>query len=161
MTKPKAIEERFFNRVSPEPNSGCWLWDGAVAAGNKGTHFYGRFWNGSRLVAAHRQAWSLLIGPIPAGSHVLHKCDIPQCVNPDHLFLGSHADNMADMTAKGKSHRGKTHCKRGHPFDEQNTRWVQKQGYIGRQCRTCANQSGKMSKRRLRAKTPTTWKIKP
>lgn len=52
---------------------------------------------------AHRVSWVIANGPIPAGMHVLHKCDVRCCVNPDHLFLGTHADNMRDMTAKSRN----------------------------------------------------------
>jgi hypothetical protein len=81
----------------PEPNSGCLLWTGGV-----GSHGYGVFsYAGQPGLTAHRASWQVCRGPIPTGLHVLHKCDVRSCINPDHLFLGTHADNMADMTAKG------------------------------------------------------------
>ena len=92
--------ERFFSHV--DITNGCWLWTGALD--RKG---YGRMGDGTkRTVFAHRFAWRQTRGPIPAGLHVLHACDTPACVRPAHLFLGTHADNMADMTAKGRSTRG-------------------------------------------------------
>lgn len=95
-----AFEARFI----PEPNSGCWLWIG---------YYYGhgcggfQFANaGIRLSKASRVAWALYRGPIPDGLCVLHRCDNPACVNPDHLFLGTNADNMADKMAKGRQAKG-------------------------------------------------------
>jgi hypothetical protein len=94
----------------------CILWSGRI-----GNHRYGVVDVGGRSVLAHRQAWEDANGPIPVGLFVLHRCDNPPCVNPEHLFLGTHQDNMADMKAKGRGANGntaKTHCKYGHPYDE-------------------------------------------
>lgn len=93
----------------PEPNSGCWIWTGNTFKARGG---YGCFTCrpcGIRSERAHRRAWELYRGPIPDGAHVLHRCDTPTCVNPDHLFLGDQAANMADKAAKGRQNRGETH----------------------------------------------------
>lgn len=76
----------------------CWLWDGPRFASG-----YGRASQGSRKRRAHRVAYELYVAPIPEGMHVLHRCDNPPCVNPDHLFLGTHLDNMKDMERKGRA----------------------------------------------------------
>ena len=91
------------DRCIPEPNSGCWLWLGAIGAGGYGVAGKPRM----RLPrAAHRRSWHLFHGPIPDGMHVLHKCDVRSCVNPEHLFLGTHQDNMADRDKKGRQAKG-------------------------------------------------------
>lgn len=90
--------ERFEEKYIPEPNSGCFLWLSYV-----GTNGYASFHvNKVGDRRANRVAWELYRGPIPDGMHVLHKCDNRVCVNPDHLFLGTHLDNMRDMKAKGR-----------------------------------------------------------
>lgn len=78
----------------------CWLWMGGT---------YGRYGSAGKIpgtrttLAAHRWSYEFWHGPIPAGMNVLHRCDTPLCVSPDHLFLGDHAANMADMKAKGRA----------------------------------------------------------
>lgn len=82
------------DKAVPEPNSGCWLWP----TGKR----YGQFWYGGRAMSAHRAAWLLLRGPIPDGLQVLHRCDMPPCVNPAHLFLGTQLVNRRDAMEKGR-----------------------------------------------------------
>lgn len=90
---------KFEGKVFPEPMSGCWLWVGGTTRGGYGV-FY---WSGSKHIRAHRAAYEIYNGPIPEGAHVLHKCDTPGCVNPNHLFVGTHSDNMRDMAKKGRA----------------------------------------------------------
>ena len=92
------LSVRFWKHV--QKTDGCWLWTGHLS-----TDGYGTIRNSGRgkTLKAHRASWELAHGPIPTGLHVLHQCDNPGCVRPDHLFLGTHADNMANMAAKGRS----------------------------------------------------------
>lgn len=100
---------RFMAKVVKHDN-GCWVWTGGTA--RKG---YGSFTPSTgKHVQAHRFSWELHHGPIPHGDGhhgtcVLHRCDNPPCVNPDHLFLGTIADNIADKVAKDRHTRGETH----------------------------------------------------
>lgn len=97
--QPERAVSRFEALFVPEPNSGCWLWTAAL-----GRDGYGRFARNGRnsIVQAPRMSWELYRGPIPEGMFVLHKCDVKMCVNPDHLFIGTHLDNMKDCAAKGR-----------------------------------------------------------
>lgn len=84
---------------------------------------------------AHRAAWDEEVGPIPDGMNVLHSCDNRACVNIEHLFLGSHTDNMQDMVSKGRHwQQQKTQCLHGHDFTDENT-YVTPDGR--RNCRVC------------------------
>lgn len=104
--KGSALAERFWLRVDTEgkwmrPEIGrCWAWKGSTSCG------YGHLpLAGKQHTRAHRASWELHFGPIPDGLFVCHKCDNRPCSRPDHLFLGSHADNMADMVSKGRQGR--------------------------------------------------------
>lgn len=97
MKSRRPLADRFWEKV--QVTDGCWEWQAAR------TYGYGRIGAGGDkgpALLAHRVSWELHFGPIPAEMNVLHACDNPPCVNPGHLFLGSHADNVADKVRKGR-----------------------------------------------------------
>lgn len=119
-----------FTRV---PWSGCWIWLGALTGKGYGSMSQGRY--------AHRVFYEAFYGygSVPDDQMVLHKCDIKCCVNPLHLFVGSHRDNVFDAIRKGryldngKENSSKTHCLRGHEFTEENTYLYRGRRY----CKAC------------------------
>ena len=98
-----AAWERFRAKVCVA-ESGCWEWIGARNGGSRGPR-YGNFVFKGTVHKAHRVAWEIYRGQIPVGVEVCHRCDNEKCVNPDHLFLGTHQDNMDDMMRKGRGNR--------------------------------------------------------
>jgi hypothetical protein len=104
--------DRFWAKV--DKTDSCWLWTAA-----KGRNGYGLFTNGAgRLVPAHRFIWEVTYGEIPKGVMVCHNCpsgDNPSCVNPAHLWLGTHQANMVDRNMKGRAASGERHVSRTHP----------------------------------------------
>lgn len=92
-----SAKDRIESKTKINSETGCWEWTGGLdALGYAPISFQ------SKLTKAHRLSWSVANGPIHDGLHVLHKCDVRHCVNPDHLFLGTHQDNMRDRDAKGR-----------------------------------------------------------
>ncbi|HEY1878303.1 MAG TPA: HNH endonuclease [Caulobacteraceae bacterium] len=107
MTKRKGTPEQYLmDNFIPEPNSGCWLWLRSILNGG-----YGQIKIEGKLWQAHRFAWKVFRGEIPRGALVLHHCDVPSCVNPDHLFLGTNIENMNDMRQKGRASQGERHAR--------------------------------------------------
>ena len=90
----------FWSRVRKQPGNACWLWTGAPGRFGYGRASYGPY----KVDLTHRVVWRITYGEIPAGACVLHHCDNPPCVRPDHLFLGDRGDNARDMAAKGRQH---------------------------------------------------------
>ena len=91
----KTVQERFESKFSK--TDGCWEWTGC-----KDRCGYGQIKIAGRMHSAHRTAYQLYVGIIPDGLCVCHQCDNPSCVRPDHLFLGTNADNMQDCITKGR-----------------------------------------------------------
>lgn len=127
-----------FSRIIPEPMSGCWLWMGERQGLGYGVF---RLESDGTRHRVTRIVWALTQGEIDDSLFACHKCDNPGCVNPDHIFLGTAKDNIADAVKKGRNYKGgsksypardMTHCKRGHPLSGTNI-------YSGRrrQCKAC------------------------
>lgn len=96
--KHGSVAERIERNSIPEPNCGCWLWTGSVMKNG-----YACIRVGGQTVRAHRAAYEAHKGPIPAGAMLLHRCDVPVCVNPDHLRPGTFHHNMVDRCRKGRT----------------------------------------------------------
>ncbi|WP_437230136.1 HNH endonuclease signature motif containing protein [Planctomicrobium sp. SH661] len=95
----RTVEERFWSKVDRSGGKdACWLW--TAYRNPKG---YGQFaWASKTIILAHRAAWRITYGDIPIQSCICHFCDNPSCVNPNHLWIGSHMDNVRDRDAKGR-----------------------------------------------------------
>lgn len=106
--KKASLVDRLKRRTCYEGD--CWLWQGCV--NNMG---YGQITSNGKTYLVHRVAYEQLAGPIPEGVNALHRCDRPRCWNPAHLFLGTHADNVADKVAKGRHYHGERHHWYGVP----------------------------------------------
>jgi hypothetical protein len=147
MTHPRfgTPYERVMRRT--EERDGCLVFTGATGSLANGGH--GRVGVGSKTDGTRRTSYAHIIvwehhnGPVPEGLEVCHTCDRGACVTIEHLWLGTHAENMADMLAKGRhnpgnhDHQRTTHCPQGHPYDEANTYLPQPGVKGGKKCRAC------------------------
>lgn len=138
-----AILERFLERVSPEPNCGCWLWTGDYH--DKG---YGQLEKSVRPRRAHRFAYEAFVGSIPEGFVLDHKCRVRCCVNPEHLEAVTPQEN----TRRGAAARNGslTHCARGHELVPENLR-VDELRRGRRSCKRCHTTHSNNSRRRRKA----------
>ena len=100
------LTKRFWLKVAIRNNNECWNWKASIKPNG-----YGQFRLKEKIKYAHRTAWELTNGKIPDDICILHYCDNPKCCNPNHLFLGTHQDNIADRVAKGRTARGSKHYK--------------------------------------------------
>lgn len=119
--------------ISPEPNSGCWLWTGALSEGYGHT----KVTNNGKQLSAHTTVYRLLRGPICEGFEPDHLCRVRCCVNPDHIEPVTKKENTMRGVGVGAVNAKRTECKNGHPFDESNTRFYKNRRY----CRACSNKA--------------------
>jgi len=153
LISPETVGERFWGLARSGP--GCWEW-----TGSRFTAGYGQFTlrrqdvgNGPRgQVLAHRMAYYLTHGPFEGD--ILHSCDNPPCVRPDHLHLGTPRMNSREVVERGRHHsQRKDHCPKGHPYDQANTAWIKNRKRQFRRCKTC-NREWSMLSRRQHGQAP-------
>ena len=152
----KRLPDRFLDKVSPEPNTGCWLWTGSL----RGPLGHAAFAIGSRSdgtrrhVYAYRFAYETLVGPVPHGLELDHvNCSTPSCVNPRHLVAVSHRENVLRGRGVSADYARRTHCERGHLLGGANV-WVIAGRPTSRCCLACRRMrdSARTARRRGRAR---------
>lgn len=135
---PPKSDEYYIARLKSKMQvdaNGCWVWQGYR---HKPPRDYGEMSYRGKTWRTHRLMYRLIHGPIPSGFVVCHKCDNTGCINPDHLWLGTHHQNMSDCRAKDRYHYANlTHCKRGHPFTPENTGHHRPDARHLRCCKVC------------------------
>ena len=151
-THSRPLEERFWSNVLKTDS--CWLWTAGLD-----NHGYGYSMTPNKQSGkAHRVAWELTNGEIPAGLGVLHRRDNPRCVNPDHLFLGTQADNMHDMWRKGRGADRRGENQGRHVLTEDQAREVLRRALTGEDQSLIASEFGVHRVTVCSIKNRRTWK---
>jgi hypothetical protein len=139
--------ERFWSRVIGTEFTQCWQW-----AGSKDRHGYGRIWVSGHETGAHRFAYEALIVAVPDGLDLDHLCRNRSCVNPWHMEPVTRRENVMRGNSIQSRNARKTHCPRGHPYDEENTKITGRPGRnLGRECRICIRSRRKIARGRMLA----------
>jgi len=140
----KTIEQRFWEYVDKKGDDECWLWTGYRTSTGYGMLSIGKHRDQElrKDMKAHRLSYKIAYGELPDKLFVCHKCDVPLCVNPNHLFLGTQTDNMRDAAMKGRARKwdmmARAACSKGHPYTEENMVMRTKNGFSYRGCKQCA-----------------------
>lgn len=132
------IQKRIIKYTKIDEKTGCWIWVGGKRNKNQN---YGVLFFNKRSAYAHRLSYEVFIGPIENGLDCCHTCDREECVNPGHIWIGTHQENLIDCVIKKRHHQAKkTHCIRGHEFTKKNTVIKfrnDRNGNIERSCKKC------------------------
>ena len=154
------LKRRFWAKVRKFDGDGCWLWSGALH--NRG---YGYFNIDGKMYLTHRVSWLLKNGTLPADLLVCHRCDVKPCVRPDHLFLGTHGDNLHDAAVKGLMPRGDKHPMRRRPersrtaiLTKENVVDIRAQRVGGKTVEELARDFGLSKSAMYKVVSGTTWK---
>ena len=150
----RPLIDRFLDSISPEPNSGCWLWTKC------GTHNgYGWIKRNGKHQYAHRTSYELFVGPIPEGLQIDHLCRVRCCVNPRHLEPVTRSENIrrGELVMRAKRRisftDGRTHCPHGHPWIKENWMFRKPTAHYMRghvQCRLCHNATSSRACKKIR-----------
>ena len=134
------IPQRIWDKIFPEPNSGCWLWSGSLGGSSHLGGYAQAYWHGANAFV-HRIIYTQLVGKIPAGYDLDHKCRVRCCCNPDHLEPVTRSENNKRGNV-GNNRKAEavliTHCVNGHKFTPENTIIDKRTGW--RRCRICKNE---------------------
>lgn len=132
--RPRTVWDRIDEKISPEPNSGCWLWMGSV-----GSHGYGQIGKIPELATTvvHKLLYEKKFGPVPKGLELDHLCRIRSCVNPDHLEPVTRRENLRRGISPIARQMQQTECKNGHPLSGDNLVTYRTKYGIGRRCKIC------------------------
>ena len=148
-----SLKERFWSKVALPDPYGCMLWTGCKFRGG-----HGMFKIDGKNVGAHRVAYELSVGPIPEGLHIDHLCRVRHCVTPDHMEPVTPQENTRRgnlWMRRGSHERAKTHCPKGHPYDDENTNRRKGRGNtLRRDCRECHRARSKAWKQARKAQKP-------
>jgi hypothetical protein len=137
MRRPANVPWQDWFWTNVDKSGECWTWTGSLSRGTSG---YGSANAPGRRVHAHRLSWELANGPVPDGLWVLHHCDNPPCVRPDHLHLGTQSENLRAAVSRGRHYWSKkTHCTKGHEYAGDNLYVWKGRRY----CRTCVRAYGR------------------
>lgn len=129
----KPLADRLKGKYAIDNVTGCWLWTGTVP-NPRPTHDYGRVYTSRyprRSEMAHRASWRVHRGDIPDGMNVLHRCDTPRCINPEHLFLGTQDENNKDRARKGRSQTMRGSANTRATINEDTAREIKRRLAVG------------------------------
>lgn len=141
---PQAQVERFWAKVEPEPNSGCYLWVGAIQRRRHGAYGVFQAYGQRTTNSAHVFAYRMAKGALPIGTEIDHLCRNTQCVNPDHLEAVPRRVNLLRGQTLVAMNAEKTHCPKGHSYEGENVKYIFGRTGTMRVCRECLRQKARL-----------------